>query len=69
MTTTHRAGADAQAPKVASSAGADYYRVRDGERQATIRVSVLYPVGPLCLTCVRFDCRHVDTFNEQRAAA
>jgi hypothetical protein len=65
----HPPGADAQASKVASSAGADYYRVRDGERQVTIRVSVLFNVPPLCLTCVRFDCRHVDTFNAQRAAA
>lgn len=49
--------------KIGANHAADYYRVADGERAVTIRVSVLFDVPPLCLTCVRFDCRHVERFQ------
>jgi hypothetical protein len=44
--------------KVGENAGADYWRVGN----TSIRVSTLHPVGPLCLTCLGFDCQHIDAF-------
>jgi len=59
--------------KVNANAHADYYRVQAGERAVSVRVSVRYPVPPLCLTCIRFDCEHAEAVAEYleatRAAA
>lgn len=49
----------------AHNALADYYRV-DG---VTIRVSVLYPTPPVCLSCRRNDCGHVEAFLAKEQAA
>lgn len=50
--------------KLGANHGADYYRVTDGERSVSVRFSVLYPVPPLCLTCVKFNCVHAELVAE-----
>lgn len=39
---------------------ADYYAVTDGDKTVSVRFSLRFPVPPLCLTCVKFDCAHAE---------
>ena len=52
---------------VAQTSLADYYRV-DCQPPVMVRVSVRYPVPPLCLTCVKLDCAHAELVEDYRAA-
>lgn len=55
-----------------SRQNADYYAV-GATRPVSVRVSNLYPVPPLCMTCIKSDCEHAeavtDYIEQQRSAA
>ena len=46
--------------KIGANSNADYYRLG----KVMLRVSVRFPVPPVCLSCRRNDCEHVKDLED-----